>query len=517
MPEQPTPGHRHGGPAAGVPAGTRLVIAPGTRRLAPALVAGGRPWRLLRLTAAGDRWIDRWSVGQAVPEPAGVRRLATRLVDAGLAWSRPPPDRDVPVTVVVPCRDRAAGLAATLDALEPDLDVVVVDDGSAAPEAVARIVAGRPRTHLVRRARSGGPGAARNDGWRRLLDGGDRDPDPRGRAGDGDGDQTGGREPGREDRRLVAFLDTECIPSPGWVAALAGHFGDPDVGAAAPRIHPAPTPGAAGWLHRYEQARSPLDLGALPAPVRPRSIVPYVPSAALVVRLAALADIDGFDEQLSTGEDVDFVWRLDRAGWRVRYDPAVEVTHPVRPHLQAWAAQRVGYGRAAAPLASRHGSAVAPLVISRSAAAAWALVAAGHPVAGAIVAVVSSARLAANPGQAGGSGGGGAWPRTEIARLALKAHLHAGLGIADAVRRAWWPLAVVTAVACRRARPALAAVVIVPPLMQWHEIRRHQHRPPLGRTAWVTLRLADDVAYGTGVWAGAWRERRARCLRPDLV
>ena len=45
--------------------------------------------------------------------------------------------------------------------------------------------------------------------------------------------------------------------------------------------------------------------------------VPYVPSAALIVR----TELARFDEALRYGEDVDLVWRLHDAGHRVIYDP----------------------------------------------------------------------------------------------------------------------------------------------------------------------------------------------------
>ena len=51
----------------------------------------------------------------------------------------------------------------------------------------------------------------------------------------------------------------------------------------------------------------------------------------------------------------------------------------------------------------------------------------------------------------------------------------------------------------------------VPPLIEWG-----RRRPRLGPVTWVALRLADDMAYGTGVWAGAVSERRSGCLRPVL-
>jgi mycofactocin system glycosyltransferase len=487
----------------GVPAGMRLTLAPGTRRFAPGLVGGGSPWRLLRLSAAGDRLVERWSVGEPVPDTPAARHLATRLVDGGLAWSRPAPDHTRPVRVVIPCRDRAAGLAVTLEALDPELDVVVVDDASNDPAATARLVAGRPRTRLYRRPRRGGPAAARNDGWREAGAGSDRRPAGAGTAGatpvDGDGDDT-----------LVAFVDTECIPPPGWCAALAGHFGDPSMGAVAPRITAYAPGGTTGWLPAYEQARSPLDLGPWPAPVRPATAVSYVPSTALVVRRAALDDLGGFDDGLVTGEDVDLVWRLDQAGWRVRYDPSVVVGHPVRPNLSAWLGQRVSYGRSAAPLAARHGRKVAPLSISRWSAAVWALACAGHPLVAMAVAGASSRRAARRADRVT-TPGAPAVPRAEIARLVARGHLLAGRGLADAVRRTWWPLAAVAAVGSRRCRRALAVAVTVPPLIEWV-----QRRPPVGPLAWMLLRLADDAAYGAGVWAGAVGERRFACLLPSL-
>ena len=63
-----------------------------------------------------------------------------------------------------------------------------------------------------------------------------------------------------------------------------------------------------------------------PGLVRPLSRIPYVPSAALVVRRAALPD-ELFDPALRGGEDVDLVWRLVQAGWDVRYEPAATVGH----------------------------------------------------------------------------------------------------------------------------------------------------------------------------------------------
>ena len=122
------------------------------------------------------------------------------------------------------------------------------------------------------------------------------------------------------------------MPRPGWLDGLLPHFADPAVGAVAPRI--VPHGEGTGWLARYEGASSTLDMGARPSVVRPGARVPYVPGAALVVRRAAAGD--GFRDGMYVGEDVDFVWRLAAAGWRVRYEPGAVMGHDHRVTFRAW-------------------------------------------------------------------------------------------------------------------------------------------------------------------------------------
>jgi mycofactocin system glycosyltransferase len=346
--------------------------------------------------------------------------------------------------------------------------VYVVDDQSAEPGPLAdRCPAG---VTLIRTEAWGGPAGARNTGWRRA-------PKP-----------------------LIAFVDANCEPEPGWLDRLLPHFADPQVGAVAPRIAPSAGMGAPAVLAAYEAVASPLDLGAREAIVRPRSPVAYVPTAALVVRREALEGLGGFDESLPVGEDVDFVWRMVSAGWTVRYEPGAVVRHPVRPGWPAWLVQRFRYGTSAAPLARRHGTAVAPAVMSPWTAASWGLAAAGHPALGAAAAGYSVAALI------------GMLPLAEVLRLAGVGHLRGGLALARAVRRAWAPVAVVLGLASRRSRPALAAVAVVPGLLEWLD-----RRPGLDAARFVALRLADDLAYAAGVWAGCVGQRSARALLPDLA
>jgi hypothetical protein len=183
----------------------------------------------------------------------------------------------------------------------------------------------------------------------------------------------------------------------------------------------------------------------------------------------------------------------------------VTVSHGARPTARAWLRQRFDYGTSAAALSERHGAAVAPLAVSPWSALAWGLAGLGAPVTGTAVAAGTTALLA--PRLEGLD-----HPWKEAARLAGKGHLFAGLSVAGAVRRPWWPIAAAAALASRRARKGVVAAVAIPAWLEWRRVR-----PQLDPLRWTAVRLADDLAYGAGVWRGCLRARSFAALRPDLV
>lgn len=459
-------------PSDSLPAGWSIALDPGVRRTdGGQTLIGGNPLRVMRLTEAGARWLDDVSAGLPIPRSRGSRRLARRLVEGGLAVPAPagpaPLHRDG-IVVVVPVRDDPEGLARTLASIGPVGESVVVDDGSADAAAVARAAGG---AHVLRNDRSVGPGGARDRGWRSST------------------------------APVIAFVDCDVTVDEGSVERLLAHFGDPSVAAVAPRIR-ASAGSAPSWLARYEEMRSPLDLGPVAAAVRPGGRVPYVPTAVLLVRRSAMEDVGGFDTQLRYGEDVDLVWRLHQRGWRIQYEPAVEALHPCRPRFSGWLRQRFSYGTSASPLARRHPGAVAPLRISGWSALAWGAAVAGRPALGAGIGAATTAALVPKLR-------GLEHPAREAVQIAGKGNLWAGTYVADAMRRAWWPLAVAAAWVAPRARPAVLAAAVIPAAVEWRS-----RRPRLGLPRYVLLRLADDVAYGSGVWVGAARERSLGALLP---
>ena len=474
MPEQPPPG---GIAVPPVPPGLRLRPDPGLRSLdGGRVLLGGSPYRLLRLGPAGARQVAAWWDGDPVPGSPGARALARRLLAAGLAHPDPgglPAPGPGDVTVVIPVRDRPAALARCLVGCA-GLRVIVVDDGSAAGAAVAAVAASAGARYL-RRPVSGGPGAARNTGLAEAR------------------------------TEFVAFVDSDCVPRPGWLAPLLAHFADPAVAAAGPRIVAAAdgAGAAAGWLASYERNRSALDMGAAPSIVRPGALVPYLPAAALVVRRDAAGA--GFAPDMPVGEDVDFVWRLARGGWQVRYEPSASVAHAHRARLAGWFARRMDYGTSAAPLELRHPGRVPAVSMSGWSALAWAAAVAGRPGAGASVLAGTTALLARRLAPVTG----------EAAPVALQlaggGTVMAGRLLGRTVARAWWPVAIPAAIALPRIRLPLTALVLAAPLLDWRE-----QRPPLDPARYAAARLLDDVAYSLGVWRGCLTHRTARPLLPRL-
>lgn len=452
------------------PSGIGLVADPGLRRIDEGrILVGGSPLRIIRLSDAGAAVVDAWLAGATLADVKSPRGLARRLLDAGMLHPVVTPAAEPPpVTVVVPSFDDAP----SLDRLLPTIGAptVVVDDASRDGAAI-EWVAARHGARYVRCDENGGPGGARMRGLAEVA------------------------------TELVVFVDTDIVLPDGWWTRLAPHFDDPAVVAVAPRV--ASRPGAS-LRERYEAVHSPLDLGATPAAVGPRRHVAYVPSAVLAARVAAIGAVDGFAPEMRVGEDVDLVWRLVDAGGVVRYAPEVVAHHEPRASWPALLRQRARYGGSAVDLAQRHGPVVAPARCSRWSAAAWGATALGHPVVGAAAAAGSTAALVPK------LQGVPAAPR-EAVRLAAWGHLHAGLGLARAVGRVWWPLAVPLAVGSRRVRRALAVSLVAPAALEWARGAR-----PADPVRSVGLRVLDDAAYGAGLWASAIRARDGRALLPEL-
>jgi mycofactocin system glycosyltransferase len=448
-----------------LPSGWRLRLDTSTRiDRGGAVVFGGSPLRVIRLSERGAALVQGWREGAAVGEPLAERRLARRLTDAGLAHPDPPTAGDpAELTVVVPVRDRAAELSRCLSAIGRRSAVIVVDDGSsdaAAIDVVARAAGAR----VVRLEPARGPAAARNAGLRA--------------AG----------------TPFVAFVDSDCVVGPDFPGQLLDHLADPAVAIAVPRIVALESGGGeANALARYEARRSALDMGEREALVRPNSPVPYAPSAAMVARTDALGQ--GFAEDLGIGEDVDLIWRLTDAGWRVRYDPSISVAHDHRVTWRRWFARRVVYDTSSAKLARRHPDKMRALTLGRGAAVMWTALALGHPGVAAGAHALDVAVLARTLRRRVSE------PWAVASRRTAEGRVHEGRRVARTLTGPWLPFLLAATAARPRSTRRVWAGIAIAALADRHDLGP---------------RLADDLARCVGTWLGCAQERTLGALLPRL-
>jgi len=202
------------------------------------------------------------------------------------------------VTVVVPAyggaerlRTLLAALAAQSEAAgaEP-LAVIVADDAS--PSALADLLTAPSGLSLeiVRAARNGGPGAARNLALPLVR------------------------------TEWVAFLDSDTVPAAGWLDALDRVVAD----------------------DRLDVVEGPVEIPgeATPFTHATESHVPGLShvSCNLALRTQTLRRLGGFDERfydasrkLHFREDTDLFFRLEDAGCAIGWEPQLVVAHPPLP------------------------------------------------------------------------------------------------------------------------------------------------------------------------------------------
>ena len=175
-------------------------------------------------------------------------------------------------------------LAQTLPANE----ILVIDDGSL--DATAEIAARYPSVTLVRHPHNSGLGAARNTGFSTARN------------------------------ELVASLDADCIPDPGWLAGLVRHFDDPKVAGVGGRLIEGNQRTVAD---RWRCAHMRQDWGDQPLH-NPR----FLFGCNNMFRKSAVREAGGYDESMRTnGEDTDISRRLRDKGWDLLYDPEPLVVH----------------------------------------------------------------------------------------------------------------------------------------------------------------------------------------------
>ena len=223
----------------------------------------------------------------AVARGVAVAALARRHVRS----TRPVAGRSVPpaVSVIVPAYNEEVGIAAAVRSLTgsdyPNLEVIVVDDGST--DATAAVVAAIDdgRVKLIRQANAGKP-AALNTGIAAAR------------------------------HEIIVMVDGDTVFEPDTIRNLVGPFEDPAVGAVSGNTKVGNRRGLLGrWQHIEYVIGFNLDRRMYDV----LRCMPTVPGAIGAFRRRALNQVGGVSSD-TLAEDTDLTMALNRAGWGVVYE-----------------------------------------------------------------------------------------------------------------------------------------------------------------------------------------------------
>ncbi len=147
---------------------------------------------------------------------------------------------------------------------------------------------------------------------------------------------------------IIAYTDDDCEPDTDWLYYLAKAFDSDRVGAAGgPNITPTDDSFMAKCTSQAPGAPTHVLIDDRKAD--------HVPGCNLAVRKYVMDAIGGFDEIFRiAGDDVDFEWRIQEAGYIVRFTPAAYVFHHRRNKIKTYIKQQYNYGISEAFVRQRH-------------------------------------------------------------------------------------------------------------------------------------------------------------------
>jgi len=429
-------------------------------------VLAGSPLTYFGVTDAGSKILDAIETNSELP--TNHKQLTDRLLATGAVHPVPDsPSALTDITVVIPAFISNAESHVHLEKLVASLVgliIIIVDDGSPHPIDITGV-------RVIRHDTNKGPAAARNTGIAAVI------------------------------TTVVACVDTDVMVTTQQIAALAAYCTDSRVGAVAPRITCI---NDGTFIGEFESHQSPLDLGSVPALVRPMSRVSYLPATVLVCDVQSLRAVGGFDDSIRMGEDVDLVWRFIENGIACRYIPSIECPHRTRSSMRKMLKQRYDYGTSAALLDHRHPRAASPLRAHALLLAVATTVLMGYLYFAIILVVPTMAYFVVSLRST-------SIPIRTRTQLAWKTLTSTTRLLTRAVMRAWWPLFFIASFVSLRLGVMMTFSAFVPPIVG---ILRKKPSHPV---RYFIVRILEDVAYGTGVWVGAVRARSLRCLLPVIT
>ncbi|HZO89829.1 MAG TPA: polysaccharide deacetylase family protein [Chthonomonadaceae bacterium] len=181
----------------------------------------------------------------------------------------------------------ARTVQALLDSRYPNLEIIVVDDGSRdfTAQAVEEAFAGEPRVRLLRKE-NGGKASALNLG---ILE---------------------------AQGEILVALDADTLFAPDTIYRLVRHFADPRVGAVSGNVQVG---NAHNLLTRWQALEYTTSQNFDRRAYDLLNCITVVPGAVGALRRTAVIGVGGYTHD-TLAEDTDLTWKLRRAGWRITND-----------------------------------------------------------------------------------------------------------------------------------------------------------------------------------------------------
>jgi GT2 family glycosyltransferase len=270
----------------------------------------------------GGQEITDWAFGIVTRERKPKKAfyaLREKLGQDNSALPLRPLQRAPFVSIIVCSYNGAPTLAACLDSLGklnyPEYEVILVDDGST--DNTASIAAQFPQVRYIHQSNHG-LSHARNTG-----------------AAAAKGE-------------VLAYTDSDCMVDADWLyyliaTLLSGSY----AGVGGPNV----TPPAQNWIQACVAAAP----GGPSHVLLTDTIAEHIPGCNMAFHRWAFDSVGGFDpEYHKAGDDVDFCWRLQQAGYVIAFSPTAIVWHHRRFTLRAFLKQQDGYGEAESLLRFKH-------------------------------------------------------------------------------------------------------------------------------------------------------------------
>ena len=233
------------------------------------------------------------------------------------------------ISVVVAAYNAAETLGGCIDSIVGQtyspIEVFIVDDGST--DATAEIIDNHSASQrfVAIRTTNGGPSRARNIGAARSRG------------------------------EWLAFFDADCLLHPRCLEYLVeGFVGDDIAAVGGAQQSPLDETSFGKGVQRYFESIGFMT-GYIQEARKKTVFTDHNPTCNVLYRRAVFESIQGFDEGLWPGEDVDLDRRASLAGYRHRFDPRAIVYHYRPSSLKAFRRMMTSYGRSQPPLIRRYG------------------------------------------------------------------------------------------------------------------------------------------------------------------